>query len=212
MTLLQQHGLGPTRARALTLLQRAAEPASVGEVADGLGVHRNSARFHLDALVEAGYAERAVSTPRSQGRPPLVYSATSAAPAMNNVHLLELIDVLLDGVLAGTPDAEAVGERAGRQWGAALVEPGASADRVAGDLVGHLAERGFGIERDGDDLRFTRCPFRGIVAPERMPVVCAIHQGLIEGYLGASEGGLRASRLAIGPRVCTSSLTPPEQA
>ena len=206
MNLPQQHGLGPTRARVLTLLQRAAAPVSVGEAARGLEVHKNSARFHLDALVEAGYAERAIAAPRHQGRPPLVYTATSAAPTMNNVHLLELIDVLLAGVLAGTPNAEAVGEQAGRQWGAGLAEPGTPADRVAGELAGHLAERGFGIERDGDELTFTRCPFRGAVAPERMPLVCAIHQGLLDGYLDASAGGLSATRITIGPKICIARL------
>ncbi len=206
MNIPQQHGLGPTRARVLTLLQRAVEPVSVGEAAQMLDVHRNSARFHLDALVEAGHAERAVTESRAQGRPPLVYSATSAAPTMDNVHLLELIDVLLAGVLARTPDAEAVGEQAGRRWGAGLAEPGTPAGQVVGELVGHLAERGFGVERDGDDLRFTRCPFRGAVAPERMPLVCAIHQGLLDGYLEVSAGGLRSSRLANGPQVCIARL------
>lgn len=104
------HGLGPTRARVLGLLQAATEPTSVVEVADELGLHKNSARFHLDALVDAGYAERAVNATGTQGRPPLVFSATSEAPSISNLHLTELVQVLISSFIEPTDDARARAE------------------------------------------------------------------------------------------------------
>ena len=50
--------LGRSRARVLELLREAAAPLGVQEVAERCGLHPNTARFHLDALVAAGLAIR----------------------------------------------------------------------------------------------------------------------------------------------------------
>lgn len=209
MALTRQHGLGPTRARVLTLLQGSVEPVSVVQVATELDMHKNSARFHLDGLVESGYADRVVATPHAPGRPPLVYAATSTSPTMSNIHLLELIGVLLDEVQSRGADAEADCLQAGRRWGARMAEPDTSAERVPEELAEHLTQRGFGVQRDADDLRFIRCPFRGALAPDAMPLVCAIHQGLLDGYLDASTGDLSVGPLQIGPVECVARLRRP---
>ena len=151
MALTRQHGLGPTRARVLTLLQGSVEPVSVVQVATELDMHKNSARFHLDGLVEAGYADRVVATPHAPGRPPLVYAATSTSPTMSNIHLLELIGVLLDEVQSRGAEAEADCLQAGRRWGARMAEPDTSAERVPEELAEHLTQRGFGVQRDADE-------------------------------------------------------------
>ena len=200
MKTTQQHGLGPTRARVLSLLQGATAPQSVSDIAEELGLHRNSARFHLDALVTAGYAERAVVTSGAQGRPPLLYAATQASPTLSSTHLLELTDVLLSHVRDISPDAEASTRDAGRLWGARIAPEDLPADEVVDELTRHLAERGFGTEQDGDTLVFRRCPFRGTVGGMRMPLVCAIHQGFLDGYLEGTD--FEAGALEIGPEIC----------
>ena len=50
--------LGPSRARILDLLRAEELPLGVREVADRTGLHQNTARFHLDALADAGLATR----------------------------------------------------------------------------------------------------------------------------------------------------------
>jgi len=50
--------LGQSRARILDLLRAEDAPLGVREVADRTGLHQNTARFHLEALVEAGLAVR----------------------------------------------------------------------------------------------------------------------------------------------------------
>lgn len=200
----QLNPLGPTRSQVLALLQRTPDHLTVPDIADVLGLHRNSARFHLDALVEAGYAERAPGPPAGQGRPPMLYSATRQAPTVSNTHLLELTSILLQHFVAKSPDGITVGQAAGRDWGASSITDGAGSDILDG-LTAHLAERGFGTLREDDQLCFTRCPFRESIAAQ-LPFVCAIHQGFIDGYLEASSGDLTAGKLRVGETVCTVTI------
>jgi DNA-binding MarR family transcriptional regulator len=61
----------PSRARGLALLRAAGSPLGVHEVAGHTGLHPNTARFHLDGLVEAGLATREPRprmTPTAAGR------------------------------------------------------------------------------------------------------------------------------------------------
>ena len=204
------HGLGPTRARVLSLLQSAPSPLSVVVIADKLGLHRNSARFHLDALVEAGYASAAKEQTGQQGRPPLLYSVSAEAPTLNNAHLVELTSLLIANFVAPIDGALARAEEVGRGWGRSVVEDEDTAGEEAlADLVAHLGERGFATVHDDENLRFTRCPFRSTVAPEHMPLVCAMHQGFLDGYLDSVDTGVEADRIVVGARECVARLRSP---
>src|SRR5262245_9730886 len=69
--------LGRSRARVLGLLREATAPRGGQAIAERSGLHPNTARFHLDALVAAGLAtrdrgprpSRAVGGPGGPGRP-----------------------------------------------------------------------------------------------------------------------------------------------
>ncbi|MHA6525778.1 helix-turn-helix transcriptional regulator [Tessaracoccus sp. G1721] len=205
----EHHGLGPTRTRVLGLLQSASAPVSVADVADQLGLHRNSARFHLEGLRDAGYAVSAAAPVGQAGRPPLLFAATSDSPNVSNSHLMELTEVLIQNFVTPLPDGTRLAEAAGRSWGVSMVdEEGEPRDPVDG-LVDHLAERGFGTVAVGTDLTFTRCPFRAEVGLQELPVVCAIHQGFVDGYLEATGSPLKAGRIAVGPRLCHLALHSP---
>ena len=202
----EHHGLGPTRTRVLGLLQSATAPVSVADVADQLGLHRNSARFHLEGLRDSGFAVSAAAPVGQAGRPPLLYAATSDSPNVSNSHLMELTDVLIQNFVTPLPDGTRLAEMAGRSWGVSMVdEEGEPRDPVDG-LVDHLAERGFGTVAVGTDLTFTRCPFRAEVGLRELPIVCAIHQGFVDGYLEASGSPLTAGRIDVGPQLCHLAL------
>ena len=66
------------RRQVLDTIHRAAEPVGVSEIADRLGVHPNTARFHLEALVGDGIIERVPDTPSGRDAPG---SATGRGPA-----------------------------------------------------------------------------------------------------------------------------------
>ncbi len=57
------------RAAVLEVVQHSAIPLTSSQVADGLGLHHNTAREHLDALVERELICRTSSAPSGRGRP-----------------------------------------------------------------------------------------------------------------------------------------------
>ncbi|WIY81979.1 helix-turn-helix domain-containing protein [Propionimicrobium sp. PCR01-08-3] len=203
----QPHGLGPTRAKVLGLLEGTTQPVTVSEVANELDLHKNAARFHLDALVEAGFAHRAPIPTGSQGRPPQGYMATSEAPSVTSTHLLELTQLLLRHFVATSPDAIAVAEDAGREWGDSVAGRDTPPDQVLDELTSSLADRGFGVVRENSTLRFIRCPFRSAIPPEQLPLVCAIHRGFIEGFVRASQRDMPVGQLKVGKRICTVQIS-----
>jgi len=192
----------------LTYLQAATEPRSVIDVAAELDLHKNSARFHLDALVEAGYAERSVNATGSQGRPPLVFIATSEAPTIGNLHLTELVQVLISSFIEPTDDSISIAQRAGHTWGASVASQEDPSGQDLGTLAVHLGERGFGTNHEDSGITFTRCPFRSAVTAEQLPLVCAIHKGFLDGYLDATGSDLTTASLEVGPQRCLASFAP----
>lgn len=197
------HGLGPTRTRVLSLLQSTSGPLTVGEVAAELELHKNSARFHLDALVDAGFAERSTQPSGRTGRPPLLYTATDESPTIGNAHLLELTNVLLGEFVAPSDDATQRARVAGFNWGSATRE--ADAEPTVDLVLERLGRRGFGVMENDGDLTFTRCPFREVISEEQLPLVCAIHQGLLEGFVTGST--IEVGPIDVGPRMCHATLT-----
>lgn len=121
---------------------------------------------------------------------------------MGTAHLLELADTLLAHIATSSADPEGAMEAAGHSWGQGLPDPELPEDGVVEAMAEHLAERGFGTTCEADTLTFTRCPFRGTVSDERMPLVCAMHKGLLTGYLEESAGTFRPTDLVIGDELC----------
>ena len=71
--------LGRSRADVLDMLRAADGPLGVREVAQRMGLHPNTARFHLEALVEAGLAVRETEDRESPAGPG---SATGRRPTV----------------------------------------------------------------------------------------------------------------------------------
>jgi predicted ArsR family transcriptional regulator len=64
---------GGRRTHIIQLLRDTREPLTVSEVAADAGVHINTARFHLESLVDAGLAERRQQPRSTPGRPKVLY-------------------------------------------------------------------------------------------------------------------------------------------
>ena len=69
--------LGRSRADVLDMLRAADGPLGVREVAQRMGLHPNTARFHLEALTEAGLAVRETEDRETPGRPRIGYRAAA---------------------------------------------------------------------------------------------------------------------------------------
>jgi predicted ArsR family transcriptional regulator len=225
------HGLGPMRARVLALLQDVAGPLTALEIAERLGIHANSARFHLGALEAGGLVERRSPAHRGRGRPTVLYAARPAAPDVTDRRYRLLAEMLGDVVAAKTASSAEAGEEVGRRWAAELPlragggAPGERPDEGGQDsrhavsepdglttLVSTLGSVGFDshVVEDDDGLRIeiSHCPFLE-VAEKHREVVCSLHLGLMRGVLERADApvGVRALHPLVEPSLCLAPLT-----
>lgn len=204
---------GSRREQVLALLRDSERPLSAAQVAESTGLHLNTARFHLDALVEDALAERG-SEPRDvPGRPRILYTANGPAPGPRSYGLLA---EMLTGLVASRSDAASAAVDAGRAWGRHLVDRAAPSDRVDEreaverlnrvlDAIGFQPEVRKG--KKGTEVRLHHCPFRE-VAEKHTDVVCAIHLGLMQGALSELRAPVEAGTLEplVRPSLCVARL------
>lgn len=203
----------PSRARILETLSRAEEPLDAGQLAERVGLHSNTVRWHLGVLADAGLVTSRAEERTRPGRPRIVFSRSEEPEGREDYRLLAAI---LAGSLAGTPEGAASAERAGEAWGRYLVERPPPLRRVtaadaADRVVGLLEEHGFEPEREDGDVLMHRCPFRNL-AEEHGDVVCSVHLGLIRGALAEIGAPVTATRLEpfVEPSLCRARLGKPE--
>jgi predicted ArsR family transcriptional regulator len=209
-------GLGPTRTRVLALLQDSGAPLTAAASASQLGLHVNSVRFHLDALVADGMAVRARQDRSSPGRPQVLYASATGAPPVAHRSYRLLSEMLTTFIADTVPEPEVAAEQIGRAWGRALAPEKASPDRsgeaeALAALVDTLDGIGFDshVVEDADrlDLHVSHCPFLE-VAEQHHDVVCSVHLGLMRGILEQRGAVLSATGLEplVEPSLCIAHL------
>jgi predicted ArsR family transcriptional regulator len=211
-----QPGAGPPGRRdvILALLRSSAEPRSIASVADELGVHPNTVRFHLDALARAGRVEQILGDSAGRGRPPTLFRASRRMDPAGPTNYRLLAEILTDP-LAREPDAAAVAAQLGRSTSPALVASSAkqrapSRTRAVTDLVKLLADLGFEPEPvvgRASEIRLRHCPFQNL-AEEHGEVICSVHLGLMQGALTAMHAPVTVDRLDpfVEPDLCVAHL------
>jgi predicted ArsR family transcriptional regulator len=203
------------------MLHAAGRPLGVREIAQRAGLHPNTARFHLEALVEEGLATRAAQERDTPGRPRMGYRAAARSGARRQYRLLS---VMLASLIAGTmPEPSAAAEEAGGEWGAYFAERPppyqrpSLADAVT-RLAGIMRETGFDPQvvpgPPGDAryrLELRQCPFLE-VAREQQGVVCALHLGLMRGAFEAIRAPAAVDELDAfaEPGLCVALISAEE--
>ncbi|HET6562516.1 MAG TPA: helix-turn-helix domain-containing protein [Marmoricola sp.] len=216
--------MGARRTAVLDRLRGAAEPTTAAAVAEQTGLHLNTARFHLDGLVEQGRAERRTEERGTPGRPRVLYTAVAPITPTAEPRSYQLLSRMLAGLVASLDQGESAATEAGRAWGSHLVAGAAPNERVdaeaALERLDSLMDRiGFAPEtRPGGEaeVHLHHCPFRE-VAVENPDVVCSMHLGLMQGALGelgapVAVESLRpfatpdacVARLRLAPEECTT--------
>lgn len=199
---------GSSRPRILRAL-REAGPLDADELAERVGLHRNTVRAHLAVLERAGLVEREVEREGRPGRPRVRYRA---APEPESGYLL-LSRVLAEHLARSRARVAERMVEAGRAWGRSEVGPGGgdgSLEQATARVIGLLGDLGFEPEprplRRGTEILLHACPFRE-VAEEHPEIVCSVHLGLLRGALEAL--GARAAvdlRPFVGPELCVARV------
>lgn len=201
------------RRDVLRVVKAAPDPMGISAIADVLGVHPNTARFHLDTLVRDGLVEHAEPELARPGRPPLMFRAIPQMDRGGPRHYRLLAEILAAGLAAGR-DPAAKAQAAGRAWGKQLAKSESTGKKTRAKesvdhLVGVLDELGFAPERRGArQIGLRHCPFLE-VAEARSQVVCPIHLGLMQGVLESQAAPLAVDRLDafVEPDLCLAELT-----
>lgn len=220
------------RGDVLATLRASAGPLGASQIAERLGVHPNTVRFHLDTLVRREQVERVRATRTGPGRPALLFRTPGGMDPAGPRNYRLLAEVLIAG-LADSPDSAGKATEAGRDWGrqlAARPAPARTSDdgvegedqegeeeRAVGRLMGVLDELGFAPERQpsshGGHIGLRHCPFLDLV-PDRGAVVCPVHLGLMQGAMSAMGSSVTVERLEpfVRPDLCVARLGAAEAA
>ncbi|WP_193517671.1 helix-turn-helix transcriptional regulator [Nocardiopsis kunsanensis] len=200
----------------LRLLRGAERPLGIAEIAERLGVHANTVRFHLEALAANGRVEHTTSGRGAPGRPARLYRPVPGMDPTGPRSYRVLAEALAAG-LAGEPDPGRRAIEAGRSWGRsrAAADTSGSAEPVSA-LMNLLDELGFAPELlpdgEGQQIGVHHCPFLEL-ATERPDVVCPLHLGLMQGAMEAWGSSTAVERVEafVEPDLCATHLRSPAE-
>lgn len=209
--------------------QVSADGLSAGDLAEHLGLHVTTVRFHLDQLVAAGLLRSHFRKGEGVGRPRKLYTLeTGSLDSVSQTHSYQLLsELLVDAFGVGESGRAITPEEAGERWGRRRVaEEGLSAAEVAparsagqwlgkiGHMVDLLGDWGYTPEvsttNAGRTARVSlyECPFIAL-AHQNTSVVCGIHRGLMRGVLeslGEESTDIGLTPF-VGPSLCVAALT-----
>jgi predicted ArsR family transcriptional regulator len=197
-------------------------PVNRDQVADGAGVARHVAKFHLDKLVDDGLLAVEYARPPGRrgpgaGRPAKLYSRSPRELAVSLPQRdYELAGRLLASAIT-TADhdsltvAEALGKVArdtGRALGRQAREDAGARPKPASLLtaaVTVLGESGYEPRIDGTGLTLVNCPFHGL-AQEYIDLVCGMNLDLMTGLVEGLADPTLEARLEPTPGLCCVRL------
>jgi predicted ArsR family transcriptional regulator len=181
-----------------------------------MGLHPNTARFHLDGLVEAGLVERTTEARDEPGRPRALYTARPDAARAGQRSYRLLAEILTSYIATHDPKPAKAARDAGYTWGRYLADrPPPYRHTDAGtanrQLMRMLGDVGFDPEAASgrkQQILLHHCPFREAAAENR-EVVCSVHLGLMQGLLAELDSPLTADRLDpfVEPSLCVAHLS-----
>jgi predicted ArsR family transcriptional regulator len=230
-------GEPPGRRDALVnLLRASSEPRTILSLAEELGVHANTVRFHLDVLLRTGQVEQVLGKRTGPGRPPVLFRATHRMDPAGPTNYRLLASILTDH-LASSADPTTTATELGQSWGPHLVDvPAADASAKARSrstqvsprmrrgealtqMTSVLTDLGFAPEPPAgpraSTIRLRHCPFLDLVTGADMgdgygEVICSLHLGLMQGALASLHASVTVERLDpfVEPDLCIARLAP----
>lgn len=198
-----------SRLRILRLLRSADAAFDIADIAAEVDLHPNTAREHLQLLVDAGFVVTEVAHRASRGRPRMRYRAVErpAAATVDERLRARMIDLLL----ASYADIEPAGDAHDATDATPDETPGGfpEAARQLAMLELHFEDLGFDPEvtREPLDMHFFRCPMTSLATSDTA-LVCAVHEDLARGVLAQEDGPVEVESLHpfVEPRHCVLHL------
>lgn len=190
----------PARRRVADALAQEKNGLDAHQIADAIGLHVTTVRWHLERLEAAGYVASRSERAGGAGRPRKVYTVveqTDKPDAERDRRSLELLGGLLTQMVSTQDERPVSPEEAGEKWASEHVHTSSSTEPAQtpgewiskiGGLTDVLNSWGYtpAISTNGDgqraDIRLAHCPFREL-ARDNPAVVCGIHRGLIRGTM-----------------------------
>lgn len=190
-----------SRLALLRVLEASDEPLAAHTLAERVGLHVNTVRWHLGILVDAALVTQERTHPGGRGRPRHVYRLVHGALFDRPGGFRLLAEILVDALAGG--DRAELAEQAGRVRGRTLVPPRsdgtpASSKEAIAEVVRLLEAFGFQprLQREpgGRRIAMRPCPF-GETAVRHASIVCPVHLGLMRGALDALGAPVEAVAL-----------------
>jgi len=203
-----------------------AGPVNRDQAADGVGVARHVAKFHLDRLVDDGLLAVEYARPPGRrgpgaGRPAKLYRRSSRELAVSLPQRdYELAGRLLaTAVTAAERDGVTVGDalgQAARTTGRALGQrarqhagPRHNPAKLLAAAVSVLGDCGYEPRSDGTGLTLVNCPFHGL-AQDYTDLVCGMNLDLMSGLVDGLGLVELEARLEPTPGLCCVRLRKPD--
>lgn len=197
---------GDSRAAVLEFVESSEDVVRVEQIAEAVGLHANTVRGHLDALLASGRITRVPDQRSTRGRPHWLYSATASASIRE---LARALDAELE--LASAPD---VARLAAATWAEVGPDVGRaeSVEAAVDQTVRALTDFGFEAVRNpvGDQITLRGCPYAEMV--HEHPVICDIHAELLGEVLARTAQPVTLEGLDVFPRpgLCVARLRRPD--
>jgi predicted ArsR family transcriptional regulator len=190
----------------LEFIEASEDVVRVEQIAEAVGLHPNTVRGHLDALLASGRITRVPDQRSTRGRPHWLYSATASASIRE---LARALDSELDR--ASAPD---VARLAAATWAEAGpdVGPVDTVEAAVDQATQVLINFGFEAVRNpvGDQITLRACPYAELV--HEHPVICDIHAELLGEVLARTTQPVTLASLDVFPRpgLCVAHLRRPD--
>lgn len=210
----------PVRRQLYEFVCSQAEPVSRDQAAEGVGVARHQAKFHLDrleadGLLETDYARLTGRSGPGAGRTAKRYRRTgrdiavSLPPRAYELAGLLMADAIAEATSTGAPVAVVLNRVAydyGRRLGAAA-DPPADGWTALELTVELLAEHGYEPRHADGEVYLANCPFHA-VAQAQTQLACTMNHALITGVAEALAPYSPQARLCPRETRCCVVLAP----
>jgi predicted ArsR family transcriptional regulator len=205
----------PVRRKLLHTLRAAASACDAHQLADEVGLHFTTVRFHLQVLLRAGLVERHSAPSPGAGRPRMTYAATLQVEDAQDLGYRELARRLAARLADDSEERARRAEEVGLAWAEDLVSASTSTghtlDEATQQVTALFHAMGFEPESAADgavrEISIHACPFRSL-AREHPEVMCSVHLGLLRGTLGRLGADVNSElHPFVESELCLAELT-----